>query len=164
MREIIVKIYKLDELSDRAKEKARNWYRQGYDDQFAWESTKEDAKNVGLIIESLDQHRTNKGHFERFAENTAERILKDHGDVCETYKTAKTFLEELRALPKDEDGDLSLYDQDRAEKLEEEFLHDLLEEYRIMLEREIEYQNEDERVDENIRCNEYEFTEDGERA
>jgi len=32
------------------------------------------------------------------------------------------------------------------------------------LEREYEYQNADEQIDENIRCNEYEFTEDGDRA
>jgi hypothetical protein len=32
------------------------------------------------------------------------------------------------------------------------------------LEREYDYQNADEQIDENIRCNEYEFSEDGRRA
>lgn len=36
--------------------------------------------------------------------------------------------------------------------------------YLQQLEREYDYQNADEQIDESIRCNEYEFTEDGRRA
>lgn len=164
MREIKVKLYQFDELTERAKEQARDWYREGEDGSFAWENIQEDAKNIGLIIESLDQHRANRGHFERFAENTAERISKEHGETCDTYKTAKVFLDALKALPRDEDGELSLYDQDKAEDLEKEFLHDLLEDYRIILEKDIEYQYSNEHIDETILANEYEFTENGKRA
>lgn len=164
MREIKVKLYQFNELSKTAKEKARQWFREGYDGSFEWEYIQQDAKNVGLIIKSLDQHRANKGHFERLAENTAERILTEHGEVCNTYRTAKTFLDSLKALPRDEEGELSLYDQDKAEILEEEFLHGLLEDYRIMLDSNIEYANSDECVDENILANEYEFIENGERT
>lgn len=160
-----IKLYKFNELTDeRAKEKARDWFREGFDGSSAWEFIQEDAKNVGLIIESLDQHRANRGHFERFAENTAERILKDHGMSCATYDDAKIYLDALKALPRDEEGELSLYDQDKAEELEKDFLQALLEDFRVLLEQDIEYQNEDEQVDEAIIANEYEFTEDGERA
>lgn len=164
MREITVKLYQFEELTETAKEKARQWFREGNDGSFEWENVQEDAKGIGLIIESLDQHRANRGHFERFAEDTAKRITEEHGATCETYKDAKIYLDALKALPRDEDGELSLYDQDKAEEFEKGFLHDLLEDYRVMFESDIEFNNSDEIVDENIIANEYEFTEDGKRA
>jgi hypothetical protein len=161
MKTKTINVYQFSELDEQAKERARQWFRAGSDYSCEWEYIQEDAKNVGLIIERLDQYHANKGRFERFAEDTAERILKEHGESGETHKTAKVFLSGIKALKRDEDGELYLQEQDKAAALETEFLHDLLEDYRIMLEKEIEYQNSDEQVDENIVANEYEFTADG---
>lgn len=172
MRTKTITLYQYSELSDKAKEKARDWYRQGSDDdQFAWEQTQNDAKDIGLEILTLDQHRANEGRFIESALECAEKIVKNHGDTCETCKTAKMFIDErdeiVSEAPRNDDNsdfkDESQLDDD-LEELEKEFLQSLLEDYRIMLDKEIEYQNSDECVSESIKSNEYEFTEDGARA
>lgn len=170
MREITVKLFKFDELDDKAKERARDWFRQGNDGSFEWENVKEDAKSVGIEIVSLWDHHPNGGRFMAGALETAHKIKKEHGESCETFKTTAAFLERRDALvdsaDKDENGDMAEEHilADALDELESEYLHDLLEDYRIMLAKENEYANSDETVDENIRCNEYEFTEDGKRA
>lgn len=158
-------VYRYSELTDEAKQRAREWYLSAgseYDD--AWDSTLEDAKNIGLIIEQIGQHHANRGHFERYAENTAERIMKEHGKMCETYKTAKRFLDARKALLVDENGDMSLYDEDKAEELEKEFLHDILEDYRVLHEMDIEYRESEESISEAMEANEYEFDKNGKRV
>lgn len=50
------------------------------------------------------------------------------------------------------------------EDLEKNFLHLLLEDYLIMLNRDIECQQSEACIAENIEANEYEFLESGERA
>lgn len=164
MRTISVNLYQYKELTDEAKKKARDWFRNGWDNYFVWENIDEDAKTVGLVIQELSPYRSNKGRFERYAEDTAKRILENHGTACETYKDAQAFLKGLEELKRDEDGELYIQEQDKAEELEKGFLHSLLEDYRIMLEHEEEYQNSDDVVAENIIANEYEFTEEGDRV
>lgn len=151
MRIINIAVYKFDELGEGAKEKARDWFRQGMGDSFAFETVIEDAKNICLRITSLDSTRANQGEFVTDAKGTAEAILANHGPSCETYKTAETYLPSLKSE-----------DEETAENSAHEFLHDLLEDYRVMLDKEIEYLYSNESVDENIRINEYEFTEKGE--
>ena len=121
-----------------------------------------------MRISSLDHRRANSGSFEKFAEDTAERIVENHGAECETAKTARDFLFDVRQLkkefpPTDENGFTNGEYEDTVADLEKEFLHDILEDYRIMLDQEIEYQNSAEQVDESIRANEYTFTADGRR-
>lgn len=157
MREITVKLFKFDELTDKAKEKARIWFREGNDGQFEWENIQEDAKAIGLEIQMLDQHRANQGRLLWDALEVAEEIIKEHGKDCETHKTALRYLKQLK---KENDENLSY----EREKTETEFLHDLLEDYRIILDKEYEYQNSDEVIDETIMVNKYEFTEDGEHT
>ena len=80
-------------------------------------------------------------------------ILENHGENCETYKTAMEY--KGRVSTTDEDG----YEEETDEGAE--FLKSLLEDYRIMLQKEYEYKSSREAIEETIRCNEYEFTEDG---
>lgn len=172
MREITVKVFKFDELTDKAKERARDWYREGgLDSEYAWEHVKEDARNVGLRILSLDQHRANKGTLDRGAVDTAKRIMNDHGSACETFKTAKRFLDQRAPIAKAYDeaeavDDVAVTDElyNTLETLDVDFLRDLLEDYRVMLEKDIEWSNSAEAVDENIIANDYEFLENGKRA
>lgn len=168
MREITVKLYRFNELSDKAKEKARNWFREGYTGEFEWENIQDDAKEIGLKITELRPtgiQGNNEGEFITTARECAEKILKNHGETCETYKTAKGYLQDLAALAIVEGGDVGDYeDQNAADELTKEFKYSLLEDYRVILEKEEEYQNSDEVVDENIIINEYEFTENGEIA
>lgn len=146
MSRIIEKtVFNFNELSDSAKEAARNWYRDGMDYEFCWETTVEDAEQIGLEIKSLEDHRANKGAFTQSAHKVALAILANHGAMCATYGTARDYLI-TRHKHNADDAD---------------FLHSLLEDYRIMLNNEIEYQQSSEAVDESIDCNGYEFDEKG---
>ncbi len=171
MKTKTIKLYQFDELSESAKEKARDWFRQSIDADFWSECILEDAKNIGLEIKEFDLDRRSyvKAVFLRGAEETAHKIEKEHGDTCETYKTAISYLEErdqrVNSAPKDTDGELEDIGalEDQLDALDVEFLHSLEEDYRIILTKEMEYQYSDESVDENIRINEYDFTETGKR-
>ncbi len=155
MRTITTKVYQFDELSDEAKQRAREWFlADGDEADQAWEYVQDDAKEIGLKIISLSDHRGNEGEFIESAIGTAKKILDEHGSSCETYKTASRYKNSLIAETDDE----------KREDVTHEFLHDLLEDYRVMLNKEIEYKYSDESVDENIRANEYEFTIDGKRS
>ena len=162
MSTIETKIYTFDELSDEAKQKAREWYLEGVDSNFTWDTTQEDAAQIGLKIISLDQHRPNKGIFKGSAPETAELIIANHGEACETHKLARSYLAERTERPSDSDEDADDSEwEDQSEEQDSEFLRALLEAYYRIFERDIEYQASNECVDENIRINEYEFTEDG---
>ena len=91
-----IPVYDFDGLDESAKEKARDWYRNGALDFDWWNSTYEDAATIGLKITSfeLDRGRHCEGEFKYFggAEQCARLILKEHGDKCETYKTAKKMV------------------------------------------------------------------------
>ncbi len=151
MKTITTVVYTFDELNDKAKEKARDWYRLGgFENQDSWDTTSEDAAQIGLKIVSLDDHRANEGEFMGSAIETMEKIKADHGEVCETYQTALRYETALREDPEDDN-------------IAHEFLHDLLEDYRVMLNKEIEYRYSDEAVDEMILANEYTFTAEGKR-
>lgn len=165
------KVYQYDELSDKAKEKARDWFREASSGYEWWESTYEDAENVGIKISGFDIGRGSycKGKFISGSEETAHKIEKEHGETCGTYKKARAYLAErdriIDAAPKDESGDVENEgDLDAAlDEADADFLRDILEDYRIILSKEYEFQQSDETIAENIRANEYEFTENGKR-
>lgn len=169
MRTIRTKVYKFSELSKEAQEKAIDSYRANDNNTefvFAWDAIYEDAKEIGLKIISLDDHIANKGEFIYSAQDTAKKILANHGEICDTYKTAQTFISECEAIQQQaekegKDGDEDYWFSDEIEELEEEFLRSLLEDYRIMYNRDIEYQNSDEAIKETIEANEYEFYANG---
>jgi hypothetical protein len=171
-----INIYSFDELSDKAKDNARDWFREVCQHEQWWEHIYDDAERVGLRLTTfdLDRNRHAKGEFCVFggAEQCAGLILKEHGKDCETFKTAKQFVADLKKLNAEieaVDGDdetnceYELW-QDKRGELCDEFLRSILEDYSIILQKEIEHLYSDESVDENIRINEYEFTESGEPA
>jgi len=172
MREITTKVYTFEELSDKAKERALDWYREGALDYEWWDGVYMDAENVGLKITAFDLGRGSyvEAKFLDSAEETAHKIEKEHGETCETYKTAKAYFKERDELidtwPKDESGELeNEYELDgKLDEIDEEFLKALQEDYRIMLEKEMEWLLSEEQCTDAIIANEYEFTEDGKRA
>ncbi len=156
MKTRTINVYTFGELSETAKKRAREWYRQGNGDGGAWDALQEGAKEIGLKICNLDPHRANSGSFEWDALEVAEEIISNHGEGCETHKTALRYLPQLK---KENDEN----DSETRENTEQEFLSDLLEDYRIMLVKHLEHENSDEVVEENITINEYEFDEKGNR-
>ena len=150
------KVYPFGELSDEAKEKAVEGL---YDVNLFyewWESTFEDAKNVGIVIEEFEIDRGSycRGTIDDKID-TARAILKEHGDSCETWQTAKDFHDAV-AKYGDETTDF--------EDLCKEFTYSILEDYRIILQKEYEYLSSEKAIIEAIEANEYEFTEGGKLA
>lgn len=171
MQTLSITAYNFDELSDKAKDKAREWMRNsGVCMDEWWDSTYEDAANVGIKITSFDTGRGQEidGKVED-TESTAHRIVKDHGEGCETYKTAAAYLKErdeaIEAAPKDEDGetDTDALDE-KLDELGEEFTRAILEDYLEILCDEWAYRLSDEAIDEDIRANDYLFTAEGSRT
>src|SRR3990167_8379313 len=153
-------VYQFDELSDTAKERARAWWREHALDYDWWEYTYEDAERAGLKITEfdLDRNKHVKGDLTMTAKESIKAILANHGSACDTYKMAAQFKAGLTMLGPDS-GDY----ESHLEAFTEEYEYALCEEYASILQAEYEYQLADEQVDETIRANDYEFTEDGKR-
>jgi hypothetical protein len=158
-RTVRTKVYKFSELSDQAKEKAIEKFRNVNVDHEWWESTYEDAENIGLKIKEFDIDRGSyvNGEFMLSAHEVAVNIIRDHGDKCETYKTARTFLEAVNSVEPTEGEEY----ENKMMELEDEFLKSLCEDYRIILQDSYEYLTSKEAIIESIEANEYEFTKDG---
>ncbi len=150
MRTVCTTVYRFDELEEDAKETARNWFREGAFNYERWNSTYEDAERIGLQITEFDIDRgTIGGRLLLTGRESARLILNDHGAASPTYETAVDYL----------------YRRTRVEPfIEDDYLYSILQDYLYMLRDEYEYLYSDECVEENIRCNEYEFLTDGERA
>lgn len=165
------KVYPFDELSDDAKGKAMQelWDINLHPEW--WEDTFDDALSAGLKLTEfeLDRGAYCRGEFINYAEDTANAIIESHGESCETYKTAEEYAKECAALwqkyPEklDDDGfDDNEFDRDSdQEEIDAEFLKSILEDYRIILQKEYEYLGSEDAIIKTIKANEYEFTEDG---
>jgi len=146
-------VYKFDELSEETKRKAIDRFIEHNDLSYTWDQTQEDAKEVGIKLHGT-HHGTMTGEFITSAEDCIKLILANHGPKCETYKTAKKYKMELYALR-------AVKHEDAREEKKQELLRSICEDYRIMQEKDEEYQNSDECVIETIKSNDYSFTEDG---
>jgi hypothetical protein len=165
-------VYLFEELPVESQQKALEEY-WGINVNYEWwDFTYEDAKNIGLEITEfdLDRNRHAKGDFINSALETAEKILENHGDICETYKTAKDYLEARTNLVKKYSdgvnteqvlGDNEYNFDNECDEIDEEFLRSLLEDYSIILQKESEYLTSEEVIKETLIANEYEFTIDG---
>ncbi len=165
-------VYTFDELSDRAKENAVSRLCDINVDYEWWDCTYEDAARVGLKITGFDVGRGNSitGDFTESADECAEMILVDHGEGCETFKTASAYLASRGELVSrfsdgvdtDAVAEGNEYDFDcECDELDREFKRDLLEDYLSILRNEYEYLTSEEAIIETILANEYEFDEDG---
>jgi len=169
MKEKTIKCYQYDELEGKAKERARNWFLESDEMDWAWDDMKGDAADVGLKLTAIDERSGAEGDFIDSATVCADAIIREHGATCDTFKTAQAFQREHSALwakyrdaeAKDES---TLAVEDEIEELEKEFLRSLLEDYRILWTREVEYHYSEEYVKESMEANEYEFDENGRRV
>jgi len=158
-RKVTVTLYQFNELSARAKEKARDWFREASSGDEWWENVYEDAKQIGLSITKFDlQVDKIKGKFTMPAERAAHVITMEHGKDTDTHKLATDFLNTRFAFPQDSEQD------EANEEKAQQFLLDILGCYLSMLKSELDDINSDYYIDETIRANEYEFYSDGRRA
>ncbi len=166
MKTIETKVYKYHELSDSAKDKARDWLLSCYPDHGWWESVYEDAERSHLIITGHDIGRGNviDIFYESWndADDVAMYILNNHGGGQETHKESRRYIDEIKKTWDPDKEEEWEYDE-RAEEWSKEFLKTIGEEYLSMLRREFEYLSSEEQLVETIEANEYTFTEDGKR-
>jgi hypothetical protein len=158
MKEIIVKVYQYSELNEKAKEKARDWFLDGSSFDWEWDSLKEDAKTIGLELVEWKYGCYLKAEWINAPYSVIEKIKKEHGEKCETHKTALEYEASFKALGLDEDGQ-----QGEDENLEQDFLNALAEDYRVLADRQYEYTQSEEYIAETMEANEYTFLESGKR-
>ena len=203
-------IYKFDELSDEAKEKAREWWRQCENADFTDLLDRDDFEKVAKIlgIEFSKRYVNLMNGKTRGEPDISYSGFWSEGDGASwqgSYSYAKGSCKAIRTYaPNDKDlhsiadqlfalqrkyfyritVDIykrsSLYshsgtmqahayvgDNDANDSIREDIL-DIMRSFAdwiySQLEKEYEYIMSDENVDENIRCNEYEFDEDGDIA
>lgn len=150
--------YKFEELSPKAKERARDWFRESALDYDWWDSTYEDAASIGLKITGFDLGRGGRvdGSFTQTAKEVAVNIMANHGDECRTYIEAIAFLlEDVEAIGVDA--------EEAAEARAQQFERNIRGAYWDILNTESEYLTSDECVDESITANDYDFDADGRR-
>lgn len=159
-KERTITVYQYSELSEKAKERARDWFcgEAYFEAQIIFSDMQADAKNIGLDLTEWDYGRYANGTFLLNPLECACKIIANHGEQCETYKTAVTY---KTAMAKLDDNSEDYYEQ--AKELERDFLLGLLEDYRVMMDSAVDYSQSEEYISEMMEINEYEFNEDGKR-
>lgn len=198
-RKITTTVYKFNELSDEAKEKARSWWREHGLHYDWWDSTYEDAKTCGKLMGvTIDNigfsgfwSQGDGAHFEgRWdASSVQPGKLKEHAPKDEElHAIAAEFERIAKAYPEAwfkvkhsgryqhencTDFDVGIFEDENqpwnlpeieAEKVLIRNARRFMKWIYRQLEKEYEWRNSDEQVDETIRANGYEFTEDGRRS
>lgn len=193
------KLYQFDELSDEAKEKAREWYREAssYDfNDFHADYVIDDAKRIGALMGIEIDKVYYSGFWSQgdgacfegsyaYKKGSVKAVKAEAPNDKDLHEIAETLADiqkrngyKLEASVKqrghyNHSGCTSIEihhvddryrDIGEAEQDIKDALRSFMDWIYHRLEAEYEYQNSDEQVDENIRINEYEFTEDGRRA
>jgi hypothetical protein len=174
-----ITLYKFDELSEKAQQKALDNLRDINVDYNWWEYIYEDAANIGLTITEFDlgYSKIIKGELKEYIIDSCRMIRHNHGKDCDTFKTAKEYLKEyIEAFIKwkeenkdDEDCThwkpkdwlIEFKYSDEAEEVTKDFKNALLQDYYSMLDKEYDYRISDEQVKESIEANEYLFHDNG---
>jgi hypothetical protein len=168
MKTISINLYSFKELSKEAQNKALSKYATINVDFDWWDSTYNDAEQVGLKITGfdLDRNKHATGQLTLNALEVAQNIINNHGENCNTYKTAQKFLEEHAPIFADymdenSDGYESAENEGKLSDLESGFLEDLLSDYADMLQKECDYLMSKEAIIETFEANDYTFEADG---
>lgn len=170
----LITLYKFDELNDKAKEVARQWFKGGVHFDQNYSATYEDAKQIGFDItewqmDSASFVRNFEGEFTVSATECMELILKNHGKDCGSYKIALKMSDAIDALPELPSEKATNYHEierlicETVDALESDFLIALEQEYKHMLQTEIDELYSDDYAEETIRANDYTFRENGKR-
>lgn len=158
MRTIRIKLYKFNELTEAAQQKAiEKLYDINVDSDW-YEFTYEDAESIGLKLKYFDlERRTISGSFITSAGEVVEDILANHGEKCGTYKTALKYKNCFQSTSDE-------IDEDILDNMEDEFLSELLQDYISLLREEFDFLTSEKAIIDTIEANEYEFTKDGKLA
>ena len=155
MRTETIAILKFDELSDSAKEKARDWYRSNSD--FHWvdeskESITAFCDHFGISLKSWDVQPYSSPNYSAEYFNSHFRGMKLK-DFDRDYMPTGYYLDCSLWM--------TFFDEFKATGCAKKAFDKALWEGFIDWRKEMESQLEDDYIDEHLVINEYEFTEDG---
>ena len=162
----IVTAYTFDELSEQAKNKAREWMRRCVGETTDWaDPIEEDAGNVGLKLTEWGIDRAQVAEVECADIPAAvTRILTEHGkEAATTYAAAEWRKETGSARRVREGGNKELAEQ-MEEAANATFIRAVGGAYLQMLRDEYAYRMSNEAIDEDILANDYLFSEEGTRT
>jgi hypothetical protein len=169
MKIIKTKVYEFDELSDKAKEKAREWYRDGDDLPFLEEYMREKAQDI-LAEWGIKEAEAVKPFYSLSYCQGDGAMIEFSGMWGEWHVKVKPSGNYYHYNSKEFDIWRDINDGADIENADEKTCEEFNEEYVRACHKlegagyaEIEYQRSGEVVDENIRANEYTFTETGKR-
>jgi len=172
MRTIRTKVYTFNELNKEGQQKAieLNSDINVLHDWWIW--TYEDANTVGLRITSfdLDRNKHVKGEFIESSYDCANKVIKYHGETCDSYVLAKQFIKEWDEAvllysdgfktDKVMDGKECYFDNYISDR-EDLFLNEILSYYANYLQNECDYLQTEEAIKETLINNDYEFLSTG---
>lgn len=157
MRVIEKTIYQFDELTDAAKEKAREWFRG------IAEYVIDDAKRIGALIGfEVDEIYWRGFWSQGDGACWSGSVTYHRGRASDVARECPQDAEIQRQNSCQIRGRVSANDRDEDDA--NQIVSDFADWIYRQLEQEYEYQMSDECVDETIRANDYEFYEDGEPA
>jgi hypothetical protein len=189
MKTITIKTYSYAELSDQAKERARQWFREGmeYDGEFQIDDAKQCLAFLGFDVSkvyftgfsSQGDGACFAGSFDSSKFDLA--ALKSHAPTdCELHNHAERLavivstnppfiatVEHFGRYSHEGCTQFSFCESPISEAWEADFIgtaRNLMQWIYRQLEKDYEWNNADEQVAEAIECNEYQFTEDGKRS
>lgn len=172
MRTIRTKVYTFNELNKEGQQKAIELNSDINVDHDWWIWTYEDAETAGLKLTgfNLEYNPIADGKFIESSYDCANKIIKNHGETCESYKLAEQFIKEwdeavvlhsngiqTDKVMEGKEYDFDYYMEDR----EEQFLKDILYYYADYLQKEFEYLQSEEAIKETLINNDYEFLSTG---
>ena len=164
MKTVTTTVYEFQELSEEAQENAiENFLSTNINHEW-WEFIYADALCIGVKIKAFDLDRSSYVDAELVGtgKDTAEAIIKNHGEKCSTYENAKKYLADLSRLDKKYPLEYDDYEyENELKELDKNFLHELCDDYQTALQKEYDYLTSEEQIIESIKLNSYHFTIDG---
>jgi len=165
MKTIKTDVYTFDELDDKAKEKARDWYRQDNDMPFLWghlmNLTKEALEEAGFKVGEMGQ----KFDVHYSLSHCQGDGLSFTGDL---YRDGKHYRAVQHGSLYVHENTMSVYEiteygnEIDASEVEEE-CREIAKKMRDAGYDAIDYENSAENIDQAMEANEYTFTKDGKR-
>lgn len=175
MRTIETTLYKFSELDEDAKDRAREWYRScADDDQWIWQEAVDSRR---LFLREFNAELRHGRYNSESVHIPIDSWSNPIGKL--SFVRLWKYLNANHADCISKIGDCQFtgvcYDESLLDGIAEfmlrpyrtdfeSLLYSCCEDLRIAAEQEIEYRNSNEAVDESITCNQYEFTEEGDRA
>ena len=164
-------VYKYDELNEEQKEKAIERYYDINIDHDWWDHIETDDCGIKLKEFDIDRGSYCKLGFEKSELETARAIVENHGESCNTHRLSRAYIEAYESLERERetinqsDDDIGYRKEveieDKMEVLKDEYVEDLQNEYLQLLRDEYSFQTERVAIEETLRANDYDFTEDG---